>query len=515
MHFDHWLAACLIPIALWVLLSGLDDLFIDLVFTFSRDRFPWPADRELTHAPQRRIAVFVPLWHEHQVIGKMLRNNLAAVRYGNYDIFVGVYPNDRLTVEAVRTVAHEDPRVHLAFCPHDGPTSKGDCLNWAYRAMVEYERRTGIDFEIIVTHDAEDVIDRESLLLINWFSRDYEMVQIPVLPLATGWNEWTHGVYCDEFAEYQLKDIPVRRRLGGFLPSNGVGTGFERTALESLHRENDGRIFDPACLTEDYENGFRIHQAGYRQIFVPIRMAEKRPLATREYFPRTRRAAIRQRSRWVAGITLQGWERHGWRGSAKQIYWFWRDRKGLAGNLISPLANLVFLYWAASLIGHRESSPLLPVVQLPFWLKEVCLVSIGISVLQAGFRIQLSSRIYGARFAAAAPIRILWANLINGAATVQAIRQFGTAKLRKRALAWIKTEHVYPSVAAASTAPPRLGEVLIDLQLISEADLEDALRQKRKGQRIGECLVGMGKITEEHLSIALQWQSGTVLTSGD
>ena len=58
------------------------------------------------------------------------------------------------------------------------------------------------------------------------------MVQIPVLPLPTGLAEMTHGVYCDEFAEYQLKDIPARQRLGGFLPSNGVGTGFDRNALE-------------------------------------------------------------------------------------------------------------------------------------------------------------------------------------------------------------------------------------------------------------------------------------------
>ena len=72
-----------------------------------------------------------------------------------------------------------------------------------------------------------------SLRLINWFSESSDMVQIPVLPLATG-AQWTHGLYCDEFAEYQSKDIPVRQQLGGFLPSNGVGTGFSRNALESL-----------------------------------------------------------------------------------------------------------------------------------------------------------------------------------------------------------------------------------------------------------------------------------------
>jgi adsorption protein B len=75
--------------------------------------------------------------------------------------------------------------------------------------------------------------------------------------------------------------------------------------------KNHGRIFDPDCLTEDYEIGLRIFSAGYRQIFVPVRLEKSGPVATRAYFPRRRRAAIRQRSRWAAGIALQGWERHG------------------------------------------------------------------------------------------------------------------------------------------------------------------------------------------------------------
>ena len=176
------------------------------------------------------------------------------------------------TARAVAEVADRYPRVHLALLPHTGPTSKGDCLNWIYHRMVEHEIEHGIRFEIIVTHDAEDLMHAESLRLISWFSRDHEMVQIPVLALATPVWQLTHGLYCDEFAEYQLKDIPVRLRLGGFLPSNGVGCGFARTALERLAETREGRIFDPECLTEDYENGFRLHAMGYRQIFVPVRL---------------------------------------------------------------------------------------------------------------------------------------------------------------------------------------------------------------------------------------------------
>ena len=93
-------------IALWILLSGLDDLFITLVFLWTRrGRFRWPDPAELDACSERRIAILVPLWHEDGVIGQMLDRNLAALRYRNYDVFVGVYPNDEPTVRAVAEAA--------------------------------------------------------------------------------------------------------------------------------------------------------------------------------------------------------------------------------------------------------------------------------------------------------------------------------------------------------------------------------------------------------------------------
>ena len=88
------------------------------------------------------------------------------------------------------------------------------------------------------------------------------MVQIPVLPLATPLRDVVHGVYCDEFAEWQIKDMRVRQFMGSFVPSNGVGTGFTREALEKLANSEHNLMFEPTCLTEDYENGLRLHRLG-------------------------------------------------------------------------------------------------------------------------------------------------------------------------------------------------------------------------------------------------------------
>ncbi len=481
-------------------MSGLDDLFIAVVYLATRKkRFPWPADSELDSASERRIAIFVPLWREHRVIGQMLEHNLSVIRYSNYDVFVGVYPNDELTERAVAEAAQRDPRVHLAVCPHDGPTSKGDCLNWIYGRMKAHELRHRVRYEIIITHDAEDLIHPESLRLINWYSRGFEMVQVPVLALPTEAADLTHGIYCDEFAETQTKDIPVRQRLGGFLPSSGVGTGFDRASLERLARTRGGRIFDPASLTEDYENGLRFHAMGLRQVFLPIVFDHAGPIATREYFPRSMRAAIRQRSRWVAGIALQGWQNHGWRLGWRQVYWLWRDRKGLVGNLLSPITNLVSMYvayiWMAQ--GRSPQTIIPPAVQ---WL---CAAIGWISILQTGIRAHCCARVYGWRTAALVPARALWANQVNALATSAALWQFAKARLRKRSLAWRKTDHMYPSHRSARSGRPRLGEVLIRMRRVSREELAEALRSAPAGVRLGEYLVRSHMLSEEELYAAL------------
>jgi adsorption protein B len=504
---DYWAAACLVALAFWILFSGLDDLFIGLI-RYCRWRSPvtWPDDGEIERAEERRIAVLVPLWREDRVIRRMLERNLAAIEYGRYDVFVGIYPNDEPTAQAVREIACAQPRVHVAMGRRDGPTSKGDCLNSIYDSVRQYEARHAVTFDVIVIHDAEDLIHPKSLRTINWFLRDYEMVQIPVLPLPTPWYELTHGLYCDEFAEYQSKDIPVRQRLGGFVPSNGVGTGYARAALERLAEARGGRVFDAEALTEDYETGLCLHELGCRQAFVPIRFLGGGPLATREYFPRTLRNAIRQRSRWVAGISLQGWERHGWRGPWSRVYWFFRDRKGLAGNLLAPVANLVFVYGLITYaISAAHGRPWDLGRHIPTWVSFSTLV---ISLAQMAMRIQASARIYGPRLAAGVPLRMLWGVLVNYIATAEALRQFLWAHLGRTALAWRKTDHIYPAHATREQGRPLLGEVLLRTGRLTASELERSLGTLCRGTRIGEHLVRCGMLSEDHLYQALSLQSG-------
>jgi adsorption protein B len=435
----------------------------------------------------------------------MIEHNIAATRYGNYHFFVGAYPNDDATLDAVRDLETRFAHVHLAVCPHDGPTSKADCLNWIYQRMLLYEEHHTERFELVATHDAEDLIHPEALKNINEYSYEYDMIQVPVLPLPAGFPSIVHSIYCDEFAEWQLKDMPARTFLGSFMPSNGVGTGYTRAALEKLANAEHNLIFEPACLTEDYENGLRLHRLGLTQIFVPLARSGSGWMATREFFPKTVWSAIRQRTRWITGIALQTWERHGWHGSLPEIYWFWRDRKGLLGNPVSLFSNLLFLYglatWAVAR-AHGAAWGLASHPMHPWLLAATCLIQL----VRSALRIGCATRLYGLLFGIGAPVRAVFANWINSVATIRAVYAYARSRLLHTPLVWLKTEHAYPSRSALVEHKRKLGEILVGSAYLSDSDLENALRTKPAEKRLGEHLVALGKIDQNELYEALSLQ---------
>ncbi|MBX9603998.1 MAG: glycosyl transferase family protein [Bryobacteraceae bacterium] len=505
---DEIAAALLAPLAIYILLSGLDDLWIDLVWIFRCDKWAPPPAPGI---PEKRIAILLPLWREADVIGRMLDHNLAANRYRNFEIFAGAYPNDEETVGALRALERRHARLHVCVLPHDGPTSKSDNLNWIYQFLLLYERRYQDRFEILITHDAEDLIDADALSWINAYCDRHDMVQVPVLALPTPPWEWTHGVYCDEFAEYQARDMRVRSRMGAFVPSTGVGTGYRRGALEKLAEEDGGRIFEPSALTEDYVNGVRLRRLGASQIALPVLAS---PVATREFFPRTFGCAVRQRTRWVSGIALQGWERFGWGRTWMERYWFWRDRKGLIGNPLSILANFIFIYGLMTLgAAHFTGQPWrlgASTGELRILLAATLLLQIWRTAVRAYF----SRRVYGWRFALLVPARQVAANVINCCAVILAIQSYVQARRRGTGLAWLKTAHAYPAPGALAAHQRSLTEVLAAEGFLTARQLRQALESKPEDVNAGDHLVRLGLLTEEELADAVARQNGMERITG-
>lgn len=235
-HVLLWVTAILLVV------SGLDDIFIDLVYWFNRGRYKrqLPTVDEIQGKPERSIAIMVGAWQEYRVIGRTLSYALNNLKYSNFKIFVAVYPNDLRTVKAVREYARKDKRVILCLNPQDGPTTKADNLNNLYSCVLEYERLHG-NFDIMLVHDSEDFIHPMSLKLFNYMImyKGYMAIQIPVIPIKSSAGKFFHRMYCDAFSELHTKDMIVRQTIGSFIPFAGTGMGFSRKAFFYLEEHSE------------------------------------------------------------------------------------------------------------------------------------------------------------------------------------------------------------------------------------------------------------------------------------
>ncbi|RME66109.1 MAG: hypothetical protein D6782_05005, partial [Alphaproteobacteria bacterium] len=336
-----------------------------------------------------------------------------------------------------------------------GPTTKADCLNAIYRATLDFERANGLRFAAYVLHDAEDIADPLELRVFDHLigRKDKDMVQLPVAPLPRAWHQWVGGHYCDEFAESHAKDLVVRECLTGGVPSAGVGCAFSRRALRLAGQQQNGQPFNAASVTEDYELALRLRHLGLKSAFVRINgsPARRHPLATREFFPARFGDAVRQKSRWLLGIALQGWENIGWRGGFWQRYMLARDRKGLFTSHINVLAyfiavNIILLFLADWLLAGFPRFPGFVEAGSP----TACLLTANLFFLtnRVFQRMLCVGRLYGLGQALLSVPRLAVANVVNFAAALRAIRLYCRARRQGRPLRWDKTAHEMPAAPA-------------------------------------------------------------------
>ena len=510
--------ALALPVAGGIFLNQLDELFMDAnyllrgLYRRSRRRVSW---KTLQAVPQKRIAILVPAWKEADVIRQMLEHNIGTLDYdrGRYTFFCGTYRNDPDTQREVDAAARRFSNVRKVVVPHDGPTSKADCLNWVYQGIVMDEQRRGRRYDILLMHDAEDVIHPLSLRLYSLLIPRHDFVQTPVFSLELGLHQGVAATYIDEFAEHHLKDMLVREQIGGLVPSAGVGSAFRREAFEEIAGQHGQLPFNVESLTEDYEIGLKFRLAGKRVHFA-CRSLEGAPghrgeeiIATREYFPGGFRASVRQRSRWILGIALQTWRQIGWKGSLPVMYCLWRDRKALLTNTLVLLAYLIGAYGLVRLAA--SAGGVVPAPQLGSGLADRVLgvlfaVNLGAMVWRAGMKAKLVGRLYGWGHALFSAPRLVLGNLISLVATSKAVTSYVKHRITGAPLRWLKTAHVFPNVAALQAQRRRLGQLLVEEHGLPVHELEEALAlQQELGRPLGEILGVMGLVSDRALARAL------------
>jgi len=400
--------------------------------------------------PPGRFAVFVPAWEEANVIGSMLRTALASFDHADYRIYVGTYPNDPGTIAAVAQVAEQDERVRLVIGPRDGPTTKADCLNTLWRALLRDEADGSV--RAVVLHDSEDVVDALELRVFADLLTRFDAVQLPVMPLRKPGSPLISGHYCDEFAEAHAKQLPVRQALGAGIPFAGVGCAIRRDMLQRIADARGGTPFDEASLTEDYELGLTLAAMGGKTQFV--RMLDRpygRLIAVRAYFPDRRDAAVRQKARWMIGIALAGWDRTGW-SAAGRIGDHWmrmRDRRAILEIPVLAFAYCALMLWFLSFTAHAVAG-VSPSALAP-WMRWLLAVNFGMLIWRLLVRATIVGSIYGLPDALLSIPRAFVGNAI----ALMAARRAMFAYLRMLAGAvpeWDKTAHHFPDDLKGVTA---------------------------------------------------------------
>ncbi len=521
-----------LALAAIILISSLDDLFIDFVYWVRRiwrrctvyQRHPRMGPDDLLAQDEKPLAIMVPAWQEHGVIDRMAELAATTLDYENYHIFVGTYPNDPQTQSDVEKVCGRFPNVHKVVGARDGPTSKADCLNNVLDAILQFEERAGIRFEGFILHDSEDVLSPMELRLFNHLVGRKDLIQLPVYPLPRPWWDFTSCHYLDEFAESHGKDILVREALVGQVPSAGVGTCFSRRAVMALLAHGKGIAFDVKSLTEDYDIGLRLKTLGMKEVFVRFPMnpqglrqhtppagrlghnaREASTVCVREYFPSVARAAIRQKSRWIIGIIYQGTKTMGWSRHWGLNYFLWRDRKGVVTNFAGLLATLLLLQLAGIWLYQRlvpNSYQFLSIFEDSAWLATLLVANLVMLANRALQRIYFVSCYYGVAQGLLSVPRLAWGNAINFFANWRALMQTLHAQDVRR-IAWAKTEHDFPTLSEGHGLREPLGHILVGQSALTQEQLDEALARPVDGLRLGALLVHRGLITPEQLAAAI------------
>jgi bacteriophage N4 adsorption protein B len=423
-------------------LGALDDLGFDLAYLWMRltGRIQSAMPLSLDAPQSGPLAIFVPAWQEAAVIGATIARMQTLWDKQDYTLFVGCYHNDPDTIAAAERAIEHPERVKIIINPATGPTTKGDCLNCLWHALHEAEALVHTRFIGVVLHDSEDYVHADQLQLFRHYLPHHAMIQTPVVPFIPADKHWVAGHYADEFAESHGKTLRVRNALGGSLPAAGVGCAFDREMLRFIAQERGGDPFSRDSLVEDYELGLLIHELGGKPMLAYHCDEQGALIATRALFPKSFSGAVRQKTRWLTGIALAGWDRMGWGSGFIEFWMRLHDRRSIAAAAIVALGYILALItlalwaleWTASDTSHA------PIVHPA--LRVLAGLCFGTLLWRMALRAWLVAQIYGIQQGF---LSILRQFIANGVAILSAGRAVVayTRHCFGQPLKWDKTAH--------------------------------------------------------------------------
>lgn len=534
---------------------GLDDLIWD-IYTIIKgffNRKPIVDIKTLNRKPPKLIALCVGAWREEDVIADVIENIIASQIYPQsmYHIFIGVYPNDLNTIAEVKRLKNKYSNVHLVVNFKKGPTTKAQNLNYVFGKLRDFEKDNNCSFSAINIHDAEDIVHPYEFLVTNHLIDDYPALQFPVFPLMkmptldNFFKTLTINTYADEFAENHFITMVNRHKSGAFVPSAGTGFSLSKETFQLLGEE----VLPMHSLTEDYKLSLTLYEKGIQMYYVMERIKRVNSndkiiwdyIATRSIFPSTFKTAVRQKTRWITGITMQSYEmKKIFKNNMSFVgkYSIYKDQKAKIINLLSPIGYPMLVYFIVSLFRPMET--IYPTYSLAWYLSLlVTLIAIERQIMRgiALYNIYgLRSTFYGVLFPPLLPIRILWGNVINFVSTARAFLKIIISKIQiernkyndkieaedvKKTksftpiVKWDKTDHSFVSNEVLLSYHRKLGDALIEREYLTPKDVSRFLKTKIANETFGEYLINNNVISETQLIESLSHIEGLSMINND
>jgi len=344
----------------------------------------------------------------------------------------------------------------------------------------------------------------------------------------------TVGTYADEFAENHFHTMVARNSASAFVPSAGTGFALSRKIIDSFNGDD---VFPQDSLTEDYKLSLTLKQKGFHLHYVleTIERLTDQGRVVREYvstrsrFPSTFRTAVRQKTRWLYGITMQSFK---FRDIFKKDemnfihkYSLYKDWKAKFGNIVNLFGYMALVYFILSFFFT------LPVMYPEGSISWYLCVGLTIMMIERQLMRAIAiknvygwkSALIGCFFPPLLPIRMVWGNIINLVATLKAWQQLirgGKASKSKnpnpKKQKWDKTDHEFLDKSTLRRFHRNLGDVLLEKNVINLEDLKTGLLKSRSaGRRIGDILIENNSLSNEAFLKALAQVQQTLFVPDD
>lgn len=509
-----------------LILISIDDLIWDIFYAFRKASGKIKIDSidagEIEATKPKMLAIIVAAYNEESVLKAVIKNLILSNQYPRsmYHIFLGVYPNDPGTMRVAKELEDEFDNVHKIVHVLNGPSSKADNLNNVITNIYDFENENHLKFAAVIIHDSEDLVHPYEFKLENYLLERHPAIQMPVFPLqempklSNIFKNIVSGSYADEFAENHFRLLVARTATQAFVPSAGTGFVLRRDVLNEF-KDND--VFPVGSLTEDYKLSLELKQMGYDVHYALENVSRLKAdgtvarefISTRSMFPNTYKAAVKQKTRWIYGITIQTFKlRDILKNKTLNFsskYSLYRDWKAKIGNLLLGPGYLIFTYFIISLFYNLPT--MYPIFSFSWYL----MLFLSIMMIERQIlRFVAVKNVYGYKsalissfFPPLLPFRMVVGNTINFHSTMRAwlmnINRNKKKKSKKKP-AWSKTDHEFLEDKILERYRRSLGDTLLYKGLIDSKELDKALNlSKANNEKLGITLNKLDLVSDEDI----------------